>query len=171
MKKGYQLKFKKICFKCSNEFTPGHLKNCSPLGRKYYICSKLNHLASVCRRNEQDQVKYKNSKSKTVSNLENTSSSESDCFVIFEKCNQNQIEKNHVNLVNKTKLKSTLIKINSKKISMLMDTGSTTTVIRRESFRKTQKGKENIQLHKTKMKLLPYGAEKPLEILGKFATS
>ena len=75
-------------------------------------------------------MKYKYSKSKKVIKVENTtsdsensseSSSESGCFVIFEKCNQNKIEKSHVNSVNKTKSKSTLIKINSKNISMLMN--------------------------------------------------
>ena len=60
-------------------------------------------------------MKYENSKSKKVIKVENTtsdsensseSSSESGCFVIFEKCNQNKIEKSHVNSMNKTKSKS-----------------------------------------------------------------
>ena len=60
-------------------------------------------------------MKYKYSKSKKVIKVENTtsdsensseSSSESGCFVIFEKCNQNKIEKSHVNSMNKTKSKS-----------------------------------------------------------------
>ena len=80
-----------------------------------YLLSKLNHLASVCGSNEQDQMKYKKPKFKKVKKVENTtsdsenssdSSSESHCFVIFEKCNQNKIEKNHVNSMNKTKSKS-----------------------------------------------------------------
>ena len=53
---------------------------------------------------------------------------------------------------------------------MLTDTGSTTTIIDKETFKKIQKRKANIQLRKSKMKLFPYGAEKPLEILGKFTT-
>ena len=70
-------------------------------------------------------MKYKNSKSKKVNKIENTtsdsensseSSSESDFFVIFEKCNQNKIEKNQVNSMNKTESKSALIKISSKNI-------------------------------------------------------
>ena len=123
-------------------------------------------------------MKYKNSKSKKVNKVENTtsdsksssgSSSESDCFAIFEKCNQHKIENNHVNLMTKTKSKSVLIKINSKNIPMLMDTGSATTIIDKETFKKEkQKGKANIQLRKAKMKLFPYEAKKPLEILGKF---
>ena len=75
-----------------------------------------------------------------------------------------------MNSINKTKSKSALIKINSKNISMLMNTGSAATIIDKETFKKIQKGKANIQLRKTKMKLFPYGAEKPLEILGKFTT-
>ena len=72
------------------------------LGRKCYICHKLNHLASVCSSKEQDKVKYKNSKSKKVIKVEKTtsdsensskSSSESDCFVIFEKCNQVKLKR------------------------------------------------------------------------------
>lgn len=123
-------------------------------------------------------MKYKSSKSKTVINVENTtsdsensseSSSESDCFVIFEKGNQNKIEKNYVNSMSTAKSKSTLIKINSKNISMLIDTGSATTIIDKETFKKIQKGKANIKLRKTKMKLFPYGAEEHLEI-GKFTT-
>ena len=178
-KERHQRKSKNICFKCGNKFTPGHLKNCSALGRKCDICGKLNHSVSACRGKEQDQVKYKNLKSKKVNKVENTtsdsensseSSSESDCFVIFEKCNQNKIETNRVNSMDKTKSKSALIKINSKKISMLTDTGSTTTIIDKETFKKIQKRKANIQLRKSKMKLFPYGAEKPLEILGKFTT-
>ena len=99
-------------------------------------------------------MKYKSSKSKTVINVENTtadsensseSSSESDCFVIFEKGNQNKIEKNYVNSMNTAKSKSTLIKINSKNISMLIDTGSATTIIDKETFKKIQKGKANTQ--------------------------
>ena len=62
-KERHHCKSKNICFKCGDEFTPGHLKNCSALGWKYYICGKLDHLASVCRSKEQDQVKCKNSKS------------------------------------------------------------------------------------------------------------
>ena len=73
-KEKHQRKSKHNCFKYCNEFTPGHLKNCSALGRKCYICSKLNHLASICRSKEQDQVKYKNSKSKKVNKVENTTS-------------------------------------------------------------------------------------------------
>ena len=178
-KERHQRKSKNICFKCGNKFTPGHLKNCSALGRKCDICGKLNHSVSACRGKEQDQVKYKNLKSKKVNKVENTtsdsensseSSSESDCFVIFEKYNQNKIEKNHLNSINKTKSKSALIKINSKNISVLMDTDSGATIIDNETFKKIQKGKANIQLHKTKMKLFPYGVEKPLEILGKFTT-
>ena len=72
--------------------------------------------------------------------------------------------------MNKTKSKSALIKINSKNISVLMDTDSGATIIDNETFKKIQKGKANIQLHKTKMKPFPYGTEKPLEILGKFTT-
>ena len=178
-KERHQLKSKSICFKCGNEFKPGHLNNCSAVGRKCYICGKLNHLASACRSKQQDHVKYKNSKSEKVNKVENTtsdsgnsleSSSESDCFVIFEKCNQNKNEKNHVNSMNKTKSKYALIKINSKDISILMDTGSATTIIDKETFKKIQKGKANIQLQKTKMKLFLYGAEKPLEVIGKFTT-
>ena len=124
-KERHQRKSKNICFKCGNELTTGRLKNCSALGRKSNICGKLNHLASACRSKEQYQVKYKNSKSKKVNKIENTtsysensseSSSESDFFVIFEKCNQNKIEKNRVNSMNKTKSKSALIKISSKNI-------------------------------------------------------
>ena len=70
--------------------------------------------------------------------------------------------------MNKTKSKPTLIKINSQNISMLIDTGSTTTIIDKDTFKKIQKGKANIQLRKTKMKLFPYGADKPLEILRNF---
>ena len=57
----------------------------------------------------------------TTSDSENSSesSSESDCFIAFYKYNQNKIEKNHVNSMNKTKSKSALIKINSKNILML----------------------------------------------------
>ena len=54
--------------------------------------------------------------------------------------------------------------------SQIMNTGSAATIIDKETFKKIQKGKANIQLHKTKMKLFPYGVEKPLEILGKFTT-
>ena len=48
---------------------------------------------------------------------------------------------------------------------MLMDISLTTIIIDKETFKKNQKGKANIQLCKTKMKLFPYGAKKPLEIL------
>ena len=58
--------------------------------------------------------------------------------------------------MNKTKSKSALIKIISEKISMLMDTGSFKTIIDKETFKKIQKRKANIQLRKTKIKLFPY---------------
>lgn len=60
--------------------------------------------------------------------------------------------------MNKTKSKSALIKIISEKISMLMDTGSFKTIIDKETFKKIQKRKANIQLRKTKIKLFPYGS-------------
>ena len=72
--------------------------------------------------------------------------------------------------MNKTKSKSALIKTSSKNISMLMDTGSATTKIDKETLKKIQKGKANVQLRQTKMKLFPNGAEKPLQILEKFTT-
>ena len=73
-KERHQRKSKNICFKYGNKFTPGHLKNCSALSRKCDICGKLNHSVSACRRKEQDQVKYKNLKSKKVNKVENTTS-------------------------------------------------------------------------------------------------
>ena len=60
--------------------------------------------------------------------------------------------------MSKTKSKSALIKIISEKISMLMDTGSFKTIIDKETFKKIQKRKANIQLRKTKIKLFPYGS-------------
>ena len=60
--------------------------------------------------------------------------------------------------MNKTKSKSALIKIISEKISMLMDTGSFKAIIDKETFKKIQKRKANIQLRKTKIKLFPYGS-------------
>ena len=51
-----------------------------------------------------------------------------------------------------------------------MNTVSATTIIDKETFKKIQKGKANIQLRKAKMKLFLYGVEKPSEILGKFTT-
>ena len=60
--------------------------------------------------------------------------------------------------MNKTKSKSALIKIISETISMLMDTGSFKTIIDKETFKKIQKRKANIQLRKTKIKLFPYGS-------------
>ena len=60
--------------------------------------------------------------------------------------------------MNKTKSKSALIKIISEKISMLMDTGSFKTIIDKETFKKIQKRKANIQLRKTKIKLFLYGS-------------
>ena len=60
--------------------------------------------------------------------------------------------------MNKTKSKSALIKIISEKISMLMDTGSFKTIMDKETFKKIQKRKANIQLRKTKIKLFPYGS-------------
>ena len=54
---------------------------------------------------------------------------------------------------------------------MLVDSGSSTTIIDRNTFNKIKRRKTKLFLRKTKVKLYPYGTKQPLKMFGKFETS
>ena len=54
---------------------------------------------------------------------------------------------------------------------MLIDTGSSVTVIDKTTFQKLKEQNPNLTLQKTKTKLFPYGTNAPLPLMGKFQTT
>ena len=63
------------------------------------------------------------------------------------------------------------VKINGTKVKMLIDSGSSVTIIDKNTFELLRQREPSIKLQKSKTKLYPYGSSEPLSLLGKFQTT
>ena len=175
----------KKCYKCGEKFEKGHLEKCAAIGRVCYNCGKPNHLSAVCksRKSPRKNIRY-------LQESESELSSDEDVFSIFEapqerviqveqprqsciKSNLKTIENadSAVYSISKQKHKLRIIKANNTNIRVLIDSGSSATVLDRNTFDKITTKDPKIKLTTVKTKLFPYGTDTPLKILGKFTAT
>ena len=157
------------CFKCGQNFGPRHLKECPAIGRTCYNCGKQNHLSKVCRKGQilshRNKNSYKSQKfnSSNINNVQSSDeSSKADCCSI--------VQKEQIKTVN-TKNKTQHVKVMNTKIKMLVDSGSSVTIIDKNTYDKLKHKNPSPTLRKTKTKLFAYGSTEPLLIKGKFRTT
>lgn len=138
------------CRNCGNEYPHKNAK-CPAEGKLCNYCHKKNHFESVCR------SKKRQTKSKTVHNVDNNSSSSDDetGSYLFGLSNLNS-------MTSRPKIK---IKVNDNPINILVDTGSSINVIDERTY-KSMKYQPN--LSKSDTKVYAYGANEKVSLLGKF---
>ena len=135
------------CWFCGGNF-PHADGNCPARGKTCSFCKKQNHFAKVCH--------SKNSPKKAASvnavDGEDGQSAESgeDVFAVNPKAKE--VDRISVRLCRTN-------------INMILDTGTKRNIIDRGTY---QKLKHRPTLHKSKIKLIPYGCTRPLPIMGSF---
>ncbi len=144
----------------------GGMANCPARGKTCHKCGTVNHFASVCRNSRKHNPKNTkhgqgrwSSKQKPVNAIQHAnshasqdSSSDSDDYVFAVNTGE--------------KLPHTSIKLMSRQLNFLVDTGSSVNIIGASAH--TQLGSP--KLAPTSIKLLSYGQDHPLKTLGKFKT-
>ena len=63
-----------------------------------------------------------------------------------------------------------IVKVKGQPINFIVDTGSSSMIMTRQAYLELIKNKRGIDLTKTNIKLMPYGSEESLKLLGKFKT-
>ena len=161
-----------LCYKCGEDFFPGHLNNCSAVGRKCYNCGQEGHLSKVCRNqnggNRQNVRHIDEMSENSMSDSEEDDYLPDDIryafstlFSVEDTCYQNVASQPY-------KSPKHVLKINNVNTHVIIDSGSTVNLIDKNTFNRIQKNTKPIQLTKTRKKIFPYGVSKPLNILGYF---
>jgi len=142
-------KASRTCFNCGDNFTAGHMGVCIARGRKCFNCGKFDHLSKVCRSRKQtpnsqsldqnnttrenhhsnERKPPSNQRKSNVHNLQSESehSSEEEIFSIQPHAT--------VNNISNTKSKHVNVKIKGTKVKMLVDSGSSVTIMDKNTIR------------------------------------
>ncbi|MEL6802271.1 MAG: RNase H-like domain-containing protein, partial [Bacteroidota bacterium] len=136
----------RTCFKCGGKFP--HKNSCPAVGKTCIKCGKLNHFASQCRGGDRN-----------VRAAQVRSSSEEDLMA----------DLGEVRCIGSVVEKACLVRIGSKEgaIEFNPDTGADVTIVDHSVYAQLH---PLPQLSETKIRLMPYGASKPLRILGCYKT-
>ncbi|XP_071485625.1 uncharacterized protein [Diadema antillarum] len=127
-----------------------HSGECHAKGKRCNTCNKLNHFASVCRSGK--PVQYIDSDDNAEPHSADSTNPRSSV----------DFAQDYVFSVSMNK-PLTHVDINRIPCSMIIDTGCSRNIIDENTFKKL-----NMKLRKTSIKLFPYGASKPLTVLGTF---
>ena len=146
----------KSCPYCGGSYHEDGLSTCPANGQTCNFCGRRNHFESECRKKaaggqrKDDLPPAKRSVRYTDSREDDGGSSEEDGETTFATSSKSG-----------TCPQASII-INGKSIKFLLDTGSTSTIIGRETFDKLKE----VTLTKTSRKIFPYGQKQPLSLDG-----
>ena len=173
------------CFNCGNNY-PHINGRCPAQGKTCRLCQKMNHFARCCRsmRRNADNIQQvvpeteiTNYQKATVSARQafpSTQPSVVDSSSDDEYAFTTQSQK-HVTRKSKMKSPKVHVNINNTPREVVIDTGASVDIIDQATFSRIQKHLRKIHrppiaLREAKTKVYGYGAEKPLDIAGKFET-
>ena len=162
-RKPFNTKRPNNCKYCGEKFNRGHLKVCKAKGKICFNCGGKNHLSVACLKPKQNISQNRNNRN-VVQCVENESENESEAeflFTVQKNIEQSEFVKG-INLV-----KTGTLKIDGISTSMMIDSGSTVTIIDKSTFENLKRKKPEIVLNKSVSKLYPY-ASKPLKLKGYF---
>ena len=159
-KNKFKRKDRKQCLFCGGDFHED-INSCPARGKKCNFCGNLNHFANHCikkqyrqKRQQQNNKASTNSmatKSQDEKSSDESSDGEGLAYSIYSMKQRGQ-----------PGLPRIAIKVNGEKVIFILDSGSTATIIDRETYKLIGEP----SLRRTSMKIYAYKAEKPVELMG-----
>ena len=129
--------------------------SCPAWGKECHKCSQKNHFARCCRNEAREKRKQKSVRA-TWRSCESSESESEDEFI-------GQINKFGTGMHERV-----IVKVRGRPINFIVDTGSSSVIMTKQAYLELIKENEEISLGKTKVKLMPYGSNNALKLMGKF---
>ena len=149
-----------LCYRCGDEFTKGHNEHCRANGKTCYNCNKKDHLSSCCKSSQFNSRKTNRANKLHEENYTESEASEDE----FTDALINSLSR-------RNKTSSVHVKIEGVTVSMIVDSGSTVSILDNKTFRKIQnKLSKQIHVKKSKAKIYPYASD-PIKTRGYFNTT
>jgi len=143
------------CYGCgSNKHIHGN-DECPAKEKDCFTCGKRGHFSTVCRQKQRQNQHVKGQPKQSI-NHTNTQSAlkpTQDSEFLFSLNSKNNLGKAHIG-------------VEDVSIEFIIDSGASCNMIDKSAWHKLKMARPNIRLHKTEARIFPYGAEKPLNLLG-----
>lgn len=132
----------------------GGRNSCPASGMKCSACSKTGHFAKFCLSKPQQPPRRQNVREISQAEKPDYLSDTDDEFVYSINASSKQPE--------------TVIRIANIPIKVILDTGSSVNLLNNSIFNKIQQQNPDIKMETSPYHVFPYGADKPIELLGQF---
>ena len=132
----------------------GGRNSCPASGMKCSACSKTGHFAKCCLSKPQQPPRRQNVREISQAEKPDYLSDTDDEFVYSINASSKQPE--------------TVIRIANIPVKVILDTGSSVNLLNNSIFNKIQQQNPDIKMETSPYHVFPYGADKPIELLGQF---
>lgn len=154
---------KQLCRNCGGTYPHQNGKyNCPAHGKECHNCRKIGHFAKYCLSKTLSKPPRQKTdvNKKYADNITSEAPPSSDTDDEFT-----------FNLYDKQKQPQVTVSIAKIPIRVIIDSGSTVNIINENTFNVIKRSNRNVNLEKSNAKIYPYGAEKPLQVLGQFTAT
>ena len=143
------------CKHCGGSFPhDGGRDACPASGVKCNACSKTGHFAKCCLSKPKQRPRR--------NNVREISQVEKPAYL-------SDTDEEFVHAINaQNKQPETITKITNIPVKVILDTGSSVNLLNNSIFKKIQQENPTIELETSPYRVFPYGADKPIELLGQF---
>ena len=157
------------------QHVPGK-KNCPAYGNQCQTCQTFSHIRACCNNKREESKRNKKCREKSTPSKRNHKStaiplrSYRQVNNLIEDKVQSSLEEEYVfststvNAMSYQKLPQFKVKINGTPLTIMADTSASVDVLDEVSF---DKQRIQSEIRKTNVKILPYGSDKPLTLVGK----